>query len=162
MALLPGATDTAIWNQFWPQAPREKMVSAATVAEAVAHAVDERLDEVDANVPAGKARTMVAVAGTATTVQAVALDLPAYDPDEIHQSTLSREAAEKVLRKLAAMTTEERARLPVMAPGREDVIVAGATILARSIARWQLDQAVISERDILDGLALEMVQTGIT
>src|SRR5207302_10113294 len=39
VALLPGATDTAIWNQFWPQAPREKMVSAATVAEAVAHAV---------------------------------------------------------------------------------------------------------------------------
>jgi exopolyphosphatase/guanosine-5'-triphosphate,3'-diphosphate pyrophosphatase len=127
---------------------------------AVERAVDDRLAEVDREVPAASAGTLVAVAGTATTVQALALDLPAYDPDRIHRTTLARDAAEDVLRKLAAMTTKARSELPVMAPGREDVIVAGATILARSMARWGHDEAVISEQDILDGLAFEMVRTG--
>jgi exopolyphosphatase/pppGpp-phosphohydrolase len=49
-----------------------------------------------------------------------------------------------------------------MTLGREDVIVAGATILARVLARWQFKEALISERDILDGLALDMVRPGIT
>ena len=130
--------------------------------EAVARAVDDLLDDVDRAVPAKKPRTMVAVAGTATTVQAVALDLPAYDPDLIHGTTLSRKRAEEVLRRLAGMTTAERAALPVMAPGREDVIVAGAAILARSMARWGQDEAVISEQDILDGLIIELIRAGIT
>ena len=130
--------------------------------EAVTRAVDEVLDEVDRAVPAKEARTVVAVAGTATTVQAVALDLSAYDPDLIHGTTLSRERAEEVLVSLAAMTVAERAELPVMAPGREDVIVAGAAILARSMARWGPDEAVISEQDILDGLVIEMIRPGIT
>ena len=56
------------------------------------------------------------------------------------------------------MTTPERAALPVMAPGREDVIVAGAVILVEVMRRFGFDQVVVSETDILDGLGLEMLQ----
>jgi exopolyphosphatase / guanosine-5'-triphosphate,3'-diphosphate pyrophosphatase len=63
-----------------------------------------------------------------------------------------------VLERLARMTSPERAALPVMAPGREDVIVAGATILVRVMRRFGFEEALVSETDILDGLALEMVE----
>jgi exopolyphosphatase/guanosine-5'-triphosphate,3'-diphosphate pyrophosphatase len=62
-----------------------------------------------------------------------------------------------VLADLSAMTTAERADLPVMAPGRADVIVAGATILVRVMRRFGFARAVVSEADILDGLALEVL-----
>jgi exopolyphosphatase/guanosine-5'-triphosphate,3'-diphosphate pyrophosphatase len=115
------------------------------------------LDEVEATVPVADARTFVAVAGTATTVQAIALELDRYDPDRIHRSWLSRERAEQVLDVLAGMTNAGRAALPVMAPGRGDVIVAGAQILVATMRRFGLERALVSESDILDGLALEML-----
>jgi len=106
----------------------------------------------------GPGRTLVGVAGTTTTVQAIALGLDRYDPEAIHGSTLSRGDAEKVAGELAAMTVAERAALPVMPPGREDVIVAGAQILVEILERWDFDGCTVSERDILDGLAIEMVR----
>jgi len=115
------------------------------------------LDEVDASVAVRDARTFVAVAGTATTLQAIALDLSRYDPDRIHRTWLTRGDAERVRDALAAMTDAERAALPVMAPGRGDVIVAGAVILVATMRRFGLDRALVSESDILDGLALEML-----
>jgi exopolyphosphatase/guanosine-5'-triphosphate,3'-diphosphate pyrophosphatase len=115
------------------------------------------LDDVDASVAVRDARTFVAVAGTATTLQALALDLPRYDPDRIHRTWLTRGDAEGVRDGLAAMTDAERAALPVMAPGRGDVIVAGAVILVATMRRFELDRVLVSESDILDGLALEML-----
>jgi exopolyphosphatase/guanosine-5'-triphosphate,3'-diphosphate pyrophosphatase len=58
------------------------------------------------------------------------------------------------------MTTPERASLPVMAPGRADVIVAGAVILVEVMERFGFDDAVVSETDILDGLVFEMLEAG--
>jgi exopolyphosphatase/guanosine-5'-triphosphate,3'-diphosphate pyrophosphatase len=55
------------------------------------------------------------------------------------------------------MTVAERAALPVMAPGRADVIVAGSLILLEIFRRWGFDRCVVSEQDILDGLVIEMV-----
>src|SRR5207249_7050896 len=98
-------------------------------------------------VPASDAATLVAVAGTATTMQAIARDLPAYDPEAIHRTTLSLGDAEAILERLASMTTPERAALTVMAPGREDVIVAGATILVQVMRRWGFREALVSETD---------------
>lgn len=109
-------------------------------------------------VPPQAAGTLVGVAGTTTTVQALALGLDRYDPEAIHGTVLSRVAAEDVTRRLAAMTTAERRALPVMAPGREDVIVAGCLILLEIMGRWGFDACLVSERDILDGLVLEMVR----
>jgi exopolyphosphatase/guanosine-5'-triphosphate,3'-diphosphate pyrophosphatase len=111
---------------------------------------------VGAEVPRG--RTLVGVAGTTTTVQAIALGLDRYDPEAIHGSTLSRREAERVAADLARMTVAERAALPVMPPGREDVILAGAQILLEILERWGFEECVVSERDILDGLAIEMVR----
>ena len=119
--------------------------------------IDERLEEVERAVPVGEARTLVAVAGTATTLQACALGLERYDPDLIHRSTLTLADAERTLRELAAMTNEERAAIPVMPKGRGDVIVAGAKILVNAIRRFGFEEALVSETDILDGLALELL-----
>ena len=127
--------------------------------EEMARLADEGLAPAEATVPPGRAATLVGVAGTTTTVQALALGLPRYDPDAIHGSVLTREAAERATRQLAAMTTAERRALPFMASGREDVIVAGAQILLAILRRWGFESCVVSERDILDGLALEMVET---
>src|SRR5205807_10508367 len=98
--------------------------------------VDFRLRDVRAAIPVHEARTLVAVAGTATTVQAISMGLEFYDPEEIHRSVLRVDAAEGVLERLASMTTAERAALPVMAPGRADVIVAGATSLTEVMRRF--------------------------
>jgi exopolyphosphatase/guanosine-5'-triphosphate,3'-diphosphate pyrophosphatase len=121
-------------------------------------AVGELLDDVERAIPVAHARSFVAVAGTSTTVQAIALGLDFYDPERIHRTRLSRADAAKVSSRLAAMTTNERAALPVMAPGRADVIVAGAVILVEVMERFGFDEALVSETDILDGLVLEMLE----
>jgi len=119
--------------------------------------IGPQLDEVRRTVPARDAHTLVAVAGTATTLQACALGLERYDPDLIHRSTLTVAAAERTLRELAAMTNEERAAIPVMPKGRGDVIVAGVVILVNAMRRFGFEHALVSETDILDGLALELL-----
>ncbi len=119
-------------------------------------AIADVLDEVEDAVPVGDARTLVAVAGTATTVQAINLGLPFYDPEANHRTWLPLEDAQRVLAELAGMTTPERAGLPVMAPGRADVITQGALILVTVMRRFGFERALISETDILDGLLLEM------
>jgi exopolyphosphatase / guanosine-5'-triphosphate,3'-diphosphate pyrophosphatase len=127
--------------------------------DAIRHHVEQILDDVERAIDVREAATFVAVAGTATTMQAIALGLPGYDPDLIHRTSLRLETAERVLEDLAAMTTPERAALPVMATGRADVIVAGALVLVTVMRRFGLEQALVSETDILDGLALETLRT---
>jgi exopolyphosphatase / guanosine-5'-triphosphate,3'-diphosphate pyrophosphatase len=156
-----GSPDAAISTQMGSVRLTERHVSHDPPTEpelaALRESVAAVLDDVEAAVPVHTARTLVAVAGTATTVRAIDLELDRYDPDRIHRSRLSRRAAETVLDRLAGMTTPERAALPVMAPGREDVIVAGGTILVEVMRRWDFAEAVVSETDILDGLALELL-----
>jgi exopolyphosphatase/guanosine-5'-triphosphate,3'-diphosphate pyrophosphatase len=107
--------------------------------------------------PVASARTVVAVAGTATTVQAIALGLARYDPERIHRSWLERGDVERVLERLAAMTNAERAALPQMTPGRGEVIVAGAAILVEILRGLGVERALVSETDILDGLVLDLL-----
>jgi exopolyphosphatase/guanosine-5'-triphosphate,3'-diphosphate pyrophosphatase len=126
--------------------------------EAVDREVASTLGDVEDRLPVHDARTLVAVAGTATTVQAIALALPFYDPDRIHRTWLSRADAERVFRLLADMSTAERRAISVMAPGREDVIPAGAAILVGVMQRWGFAQALVSETDILDGLAFAVME----
>jgi len=123
--------------------------------EAMRVAVLGLLEEAELRVPVREARTLVAVAGTSTTVQAISLGLGRYDPEAIHRTRLSLPEAERVLAELAAMTTPERSALPVMAPGRGDVIVAGAVILVAVMRRFGFEGCVVSETDILDGLAFD-------
>jgi exopolyphosphatase/guanosine-5'-triphosphate,3'-diphosphate pyrophosphatase len=115
------------------------------------------LDEARASVPVERARTLVAVSGTSTTVQAISLGLPFYDPERIHRTRIERDEVRRVLARLAGMTTAERAAVPVMAPGRADVIVQGALILVTAMERLGFGDALVSETDILDGLVLQML-----
>lgn len=133
--------------------------ATARELEAVRGEVARVLDDVDGLLPIGTARTMIAVAGTATTVQALSLGLQRYDADRIHRSTLVREDVEGVRRRLGRMTIAEKGALPVMAPGRGDVIVAGVEILAAVMRRWDFREAFVSEHDILDGLAAELLSS---
>jgi exopolyphosphatase/guanosine-5'-triphosphate,3'-diphosphate pyrophosphatase len=128
---------------------------------AVDRAVGDALSDVEDRLPVHDARTLVALAGTSTTVQAVALGLPEYDPERIHRTVLPRTRAEQVYRLLADMTIAERRDLPVMAPGREDVIASGAAILVGVMQRWGFGSAVVSETDILEGLVYRMVEPSI-
>ena len=118
------------------------------------------LSEVEDRIAVHDAQTLIAVAGTATTVQGIAMGLPEYDPEQLHRSVLRRADAERVFRLLADMTTEERRSIPVMAPGREDVIPAGAAILVGVMQRWGFSEALVSETDILDGLAYRLFESG--
>jgi exopolyphosphatase / guanosine-5'-triphosphate,3'-diphosphate pyrophosphatase len=127
--------------------------------EAMRRLADAALAEASERVPPGWALTLVGVAGTTTTVQAIALGLDRYDPEAIHGTVLSRDAVGEVLERLGGMTTAERRSLAVMAPGREDVIVAGTVILGGILDRWGAGSCLVSERDILEGLAIEMVST---
>jgi exopolyphosphatase/guanosine-5'-triphosphate,3'-diphosphate pyrophosphatase len=125
---------------------------------AVEAEVQSALSRVEDRIPVHDAGTLIAVAGTATTVQGIALGLPEYDADRLHRTVLARNDAERVFRLLADMTTEERRAIPVMAPGREDVIPAGAAILVGVMQRWGFPEAVVSETDILDGLAHRLLE----
>jgi exopolyphosphatase/guanosine-5'-triphosphate,3'-diphosphate pyrophosphatase len=127
--------------------------------EAMRRLADAALAEASEEISPGRAATLVGVAGTTTTVQAIALGLDRYDPEALHGTILSRQAVAEVLERLAAMFTAERRALPVMAPGREDVIVAGTVILAGILDRWGAGSCLVSERDILEGLAIEMVES---
>ena len=126
--------------------------TSAQVAAAEAD-VDAAITRVREVVPVGQARTAVGLAGSVTTVAAVALALEAYDADRIHLSRIAAADVAEVTARLLVMTRAERAALPVMHPGRVDVIGAGALVLATLVDRLGLADVVVSEADILDGIA---------
>jgi exopolyphosphatase/guanosine-5'-triphosphate,3'-diphosphate pyrophosphatase len=109
-------------------------------------------------VPLREARTLVGVAGTVTTVAAMALDLPRYDPVAIHRSRIPADAVRDVTARLVAATAAERAALPFMHPGRVDVIAVGALVLETVVNATGVDEVVVSEHDILDGFAWSLVE----
>jgi exopolyphosphatase/guanosine-5'-triphosphate,3'-diphosphate pyrophosphatase len=104
-------------------------------------------------VPVERARTFVGLAGSVTTVAALALGLPGYDSDAIHQSRIGYEQVADVTKSLLTATRAERAALPVMHPGRVDVIGAGALVLRVLMEQVGVAEVVASEHDILDGIA---------
>lgn len=116
--------------------------------------VDAAIDLAAEKVPIDQAKTLVGVAGSVTTVAAIALGLAEYDRDRVHLSRLSAETARTVAGDLLASTHAQRAANPVIHPGRVDVIGAGALILAQIAQRLGLAEIIVSEHDILDGIAL--------
>jgi exopolyphosphatase/guanosine-5'-triphosphate,3'-diphosphate pyrophosphatase len=127
---------------------------AATEVAALRADVAAHLAGVAGVLDPAAAERVVGVAGTVTTVTAIALGLDRYDPRRIHRATLDAAQIAATAGKLAAMTVAERAALPVMAPGREDVIAAGALLLDELVGRFQIRQVIASETDILDGVLL--------
>ncbi|CAA9330704.1 MAG: Exopolyphosphatase [uncultured Frankineae bacterium] len=134
---------------------------AGEVAAAEAD-IDAALALVREVVPVERARTTVGLAGSVTTVAALALELPAYDPDRIHLSRIPAAQVAAVTARLLAQTREQRAALPVMHPGRVDVIGAGALVLSTVVDRLGLAEVLVSEADILDGIAWSVPQVAAT
>jgi exopolyphosphatase/guanosine-5'-triphosphate,3'-diphosphate pyrophosphatase len=134
---------------------RDDPPTAEQVAAARAD-VDAALDAALAVVPAGRARTAVGLAGSVTTVAALALGLTAYDPERIHLSRVSTAEVDALAERLLAMPRAERAALGAMHPGRVDVIGGGALVLQSCLTRLGMSEVLVSESDILDGIAVSM------
>lgn len=103
-----------------------------------------------------RAGTVVGVAGTVTQLAAGVLDLTTYSREAIDQARLSVADLHGLVDRLLAMTVSERLALPWMHPGRADVIAAGGLILSRILRRSSVEHLVVSEADILDGIARSM------
>jgi exopolyphosphatase / guanosine-5'-triphosphate,3'-diphosphate pyrophosphatase len=134
--------------------PTPEQVAAAEAD--IAATVDRALSTVDGR----RARTLVGLAGSVTTVTAIALGLPGYDPARIHHARIGYPDVAEVTSDLLAATRAERLASPVMHPGRADVIGAGALILCVIMRRTGLAEVVASEHDILDGIAVSLVAGG--
>jgi exopolyphosphatase/guanosine-5'-triphosphate,3'-diphosphate pyrophosphatase len=100
---------------------------------------------------------LVGVAGTVTTLAVLKAGLATYDPDVTHHSTLSHGDVRRLTRRLASLTYDQRKRIKGLEPGRVDVIVAGAAILQCVLEVFDAPEVLVSEKDILDGLVLELL-----
>jgi len=114
--------------------------------------INKAIDRASESVAISSAKTLIAVAGTATTVAAAALHLPEYDRVQIHGARISAERTVEISEWLLSLTRAERAGLGYMHPGRVEVIAAGSLVLAEIIKRTGAREFVASERDILDGI----------
>jgi exopolyphosphatase/guanosine-5'-triphosphate,3'-diphosphate pyrophosphatase len=94
------------------------------------------------------------VAGTATSLAAIAQDLEPYDPDKVHGFTLTTSECQELLARLAALPLEERRRVAGLDPARAPTIVAGIQILLRVLDLFGLPEVEVSEHDILRGAAI--------
>ncbi|MFF0466652.1 Ppx/GppA phosphatase family protein [Micromonospora zamorensis] len=128
-----------------PPTPEQVAAAQADIAAAVDRAL--------AVVPGREAATLVGLAGSVTTVVALAQGLREYDPERIHHARVSYEAVAQVTADLLGQTREQRLANPVMHPGRADVIGAGALVLRVIMERAGMPSVVASEHDILDGIA---------
>ncbi len=127
--------------------PTEKQIAAMRAD------IETALDQAEETVPLREARTLVGLAGSVTTVSAIAQDLPEYDSAAIHHSRVSRDRVREITEWLLRSTHAERAAVPSMHPGRVDVIGAGALVLLAVMERTGAEEVVVSEHDILDGIA---------
>ncbi|MFJ8506696.1 exopolyphosphatase [Streptomyces avermitilis] len=121
--------------------------------EAIRADIDAALDLVEQTVPLHEARTLVGLAGSVTTISAIAQNLPEYDSAAIHHSRIPYDRVREITEWLLASTHAERAAVPSMHPGRVDVIGAGALVLLSIMERIGAREVVVSEHDILDGIA---------
>ena len=132
--------------------------TAAQIGAATAD-IDAAIAEASAAVRADRARTLVGLAGSVTTVAGIALDLPAYDPEKIHHARITADQVHEVTQNLLSLTVAQRREIGVMHPGRADVIGAGALVLDRIITNLGFAEVITSEHDILDGIAWSLART---
>lgn len=133
-----------------PPTPAEIAAATADIDAAVLHAkTTTRFDTAD---------QIVGLAGSVTTVAALAMGLPQYDSARIHGSRISAHQVHEVTTQMLAATRAQRAAEPVMHPGRVDVIGGGALVLDRILVLGGFGEVIVSEHDILDGIALSLAE----
>ena len=130
---------------------------AGTEIAAAVTDIDAAISRAAAEVPVQRARTLVGLAGSVTTVAGIALGLPAYDASRIHHARIPAGEVHAVTQMLLGQTRVQRGLIGVMHPGRIDVIGAGALVLDRILVRLGFAEVVVSEHDILDGIAWALV-----
>lgn len=118
------------------------------------------VDEAFSGVPRSGDAIVIGVAGTFTSLAAISLGLGAYDRNAVDGARLTRDGIDSIVDRLATMTIEETARIPSLHPARAPVILAGAVVAARALRAVVADQVVVSESDLLDALAAELLQNG--
>lgn len=133
-----------------PASPEQIQAMRADVREALAGAA--------AAVPMRRAACLVGLSGTVTTVAAIAHGLPAYDAAAIHGLLVTRAQVDDIVTRLLGITGAERAAMPVMHPGRVEVIGAGALILQEVMAAADAPAVLASEADLLDGIAFRLAE----
>jgi exopolyphosphatase/guanosine-5'-triphosphate,3'-diphosphate pyrophosphatase len=125
--------------------------------------IDTTLEEVatvlsqSEGVPVTTATTLVGLAGSVTTIAGIALGLDEYDSARIHHSRVSAERVHEIAERLLGQTRAERGAIGVMHPGRVDVIGGGALILDAIMTKFGFAEVLVSEHDILDGIAWSLV-----
>jgi exopolyphosphatase/guanosine-5'-triphosphate,3'-diphosphate pyrophosphatase len=130
---------------------REELSALREDVSAALRAAHGELD-----VPAGS--RLIGVAGTVTQLATLKAGVPVYDPDITHHAVMSHGDVRLLARRLASLTLEQRRRIPALDPGRVDVIVAGAEILLCVMEVFDAPEVLVSERDILDGLVLQLLE----
>jgi exopolyphosphatase / guanosine-5'-triphosphate,3'-diphosphate pyrophosphatase len=133
--------------------PTQQEVEAAT------RDIRNQIELIARTVPIRTETTFIGLAGSVTTVAAMALGLHEYDADLIHSSALSMEEVDAVTNELLHMTRAQRAELGFMHPGRVDVIGGGALVLRESMRLLGFTQVVVSEKDLLDGVVIALKNT---
>lgn len=131
--------------------PTDEQIAAAVID------IDAAIHQAYLSVPIAQAKSLIGLAGSVTTVAALALELSEYNSEAIHGSRISADAVHRVTNELLTMTRAQRATLGPMHEGRIDVIGSGALVLDRIMARTGLSEVIVSERDILDGIARALV-----
>ncbi len=132
-----------------PPTAAQVAAAEADITAVVAHALS--------TVRPSAVPTVVGLAGSVTTVTALALSLDSYRPERIHHARISTAVVASVTDDLLRLTHDERLALPVMHPGRADVIAAGAMILRAILRESGAVEVIASEHDILDGIACSIV-----
>ena len=120
--------------------------------------IDEAIEDARQATRFERAEHLIGLAGSVTTVAALAMDLPEYDSSRIHGSRISEADVHRVTAEMLTATRAQRAAEPVMHPGRVDVIGGGALVLDRIMRAGQFGEVVVSEHDILDGIVLSLAQ----
>jgi exopolyphosphatase/guanosine-5'-triphosphate,3'-diphosphate pyrophosphatase len=165
-----GSTEFVLGDGSGPRAARSVDVGCVRMTERHLHDdpptagqvaaarsdIEQALTVVAETVPVQDAASLIGLAGSVTTVTALALGLDAYDPQRIHHARVSAADVHAVTESLLVLDRATRAALPVMHPGRVDVIGAGALVLD-TVMRWgRFGEVLASEHDILDGIALSL------
>jgi exopolyphosphatase / guanosine-5'-triphosphate,3'-diphosphate pyrophosphatase len=131
-------------------------IGSVRLTEQLGENVDAIATAVTAKLPRDlEPQRAIGVAGTIMSLAALDLGLESYDRDRVHGHRLSADAVAHQVSALAALSLEERRQLPALDPKRAPVIVAGAVILREVLRHFRLDEIEASERDLLDGVALE-------
>jgi exopolyphosphatase/guanosine-5'-triphosphate,3'-diphosphate pyrophosphatase len=154
-----GAVSSAISLDIGSVRLTERFLGAGPPTPAALEAARAHVDALlgSSGVDFGSVGTWVGVAGTATTLAGVHLQLEAYDRERVHGSTIPVVKLDELAFLLTRMTVEQIRALPSMHPGRADVVTAGALIATRVAARLHVTDLVVSESDILDGIALQLL-----